>query len=519
MLLRSGRSCRRGATNSLQSVRDQSYLVVCRCAQYRFDGKGKRRGTVISIEPRSVRVSPTLPHRVRRFLRETIMQARFHLSSAWGACFVVAVGCVLLNAVPAAETVERSALVRLLDAAELKGRFAPAQAEQRFEAARAASSDDRLVHYAYGIVLSRLLKFPEAQAQFALASDAPNGPYPPAYRAALFLELQLRRWQSASKTALTFGGEITNSPDAWTNDEDRAVDARWLGQATSAGQLLATNALDVRAWIDVDRQLRRELPTELLDEYSAGFEETLQLRSQFVEQTEESRAIAQQKLAEAQEVERRKLAEKQRETESSRVSLQEIAKGNQEAFQKQLGEFSKQLGLLENQWNQLDERRQHVERSIILLGQELTVLQQAYQNALNQDRDPENPSARTRLRLQGIDQQIARCHLQSLEYQAERDRTITSLRNVQGQANTLLSQRQAAIADYEKQTGEIMKRDEQLEKWSKRIVKKAVELNETPQGNTAEVKTRERKLQSIGAYLALDWEGERQRLRKQVSEE
>lgn len=446
------------------------------------------------------------------------MQSRFHLRSAWGACIVVTTGCVFLNAVPAAETVEQSALVRLLDAAELKGRFAPAQAEQRFEAARAASNDDRLVHYAYGIVLSRLLKFPEAQSQFALAADSPNGPYPPAYRAALYLELQLRRWQSASKTALTFGGAITKSPDAWANDEDRAVDARWLGQATSAGQLLASNVLDVRAWIDVDRQLRQELAAEFLDAYSTGFEETLELRSQLVEQTEESRVNAQQKLAEAQEVERRKLAERQRETESSRVNLKEVAQGNKEAFNKQLGEFSKQLGLLENRWNQLDERRQLVERSIILLGQELTVLQQNYQNILNQDRDPQNPNARTRLRLQGIDQQIARCQLQSLEYQAERDRTIASLRNVQGQANTLLAQRQAAVADYEKQTGEILKRDEQLEKWNQRIIKKAEELEDTPAGNTAEVKHRERKLQTIGAYLSLDWETERQRLLKAAVE-
>ncbi len=434
----------------------------------------------------------------------------------WMSAILVA-WCGTFDRAPAAEPAAKTTLVQLLEAAEFKGRLAPIQAEQRFEAARAASADDRPVHHAYGVVLSRLLKFPEAQAQFALAADSPQGAYPPAFRGALYLELQLRRWPLAAKTALAFGTVFEKSPDAWANAEDRTADARWLGQAASAGQLLTTKGPDVRTWIDVDRQIRERLPPEVLPAYSQGFEETLELRAELVEETEETRTKAQQKLADQQELERRKLLEKGRETESTRVNLKAVVKGNQAAFEKQLGEFAKQLGLLENQWNQLDERRQLVERSIILVGQELTILNQNYQNVLNQDRDPQNPNARTRLRLQGIDQQIATRQLQSLEHQAERDRTITSLRNVQGQANTLLAQRQAAVADYEQQTGEILKRDEQLEKWSKRIVKQAEDLEETPTGNTAEVKGRERKQQTIGAYLSLDWETERQRLLKEAA--
>ena len=167
----------------------------------------------------------------------------------------------------------------------------------------------------------------------------------------------------------------------------------------------------------------------------------------------------------------------------------------------------------------MDKRRESIDQSIFLISQEMTVLKQQYdflaQQIANQGGNRNNQVGfdLNQTRLQAIDQQLAARQIRLLEYQAERNRTVTAMGNVYRQAVDVLAQRQATAAEFERQTGQLQKRDEQLEKWKARLDQQADALEQAdPKGSSSRVKALERKLETIAAYLPFDWEGERQRL-------
>lgn len=412
-----------------------------------------------------------------------------------------------------------AAIVRLLEVTSAQGRSAVTEAGRRFDVARGTAPGDPRAPYAYGVVLANLHQLQAAQQQFAAARGSEQLPFPPAWRAELTLVLLQRQWLPAAELAEQFGRVLGDSAAGCFQPEDRLRDARWLGSAVAAAQSLTVNVDDVKRWLAVDAQLRQRLPAAVRAAYETGFEATLDEHSKLSAELEATRAVVREDQEMQQMVEQQRARDLQRVNDNTRGQFQVIAAGQEKSFEEQMVEFAKQLGTLEREWNRLSNRRQALQRSILLVEQEIYLLRQQYDQLTQQNQSngpnfaiPPRPNL-----VASIDQQIGVRVNQLLQYQAEDGRTLTEMVPVQQRAMAVLAERQAVTQEHERRTGELTARDEQLEKWKQQLEKKIVELDAPAKGLSPEVKSLEQRLKNLGTYLPVNWNAERERLLQELS--
>ncbi|MDZ4685986.1 MAG: hypothetical protein SH850_13035 [Planctomycetaceae bacterium] len=415
----------------------------------------------------------------------------------------------------------RAAQRRLLESADQRGQSAPAEARKRFDSASALADDDRPARYAYGVVLVRLHKAKEALAEFQEAALSDKGLYPPALRAAVFLQLTGHDWKTAADLTRRLGDALVNAPDAWDTDAEWSADARWLGETVSAAQWLVSTAGDVKLWADVDQQLRTALPGDLRTEYVAGFDIVVQRHTELTAKAEAVRQDAVDTEGEKNEAVRKEVLTAKQKVVAQRENLKAAAGDWKKLYDDQMAEFGKELGKLEKDWNSLDTRRQSLEKSIVLTQQEIVLMQQQLDriNSQNNNRRNNNGTGATfGLDLvQTYNVQLGQRQASLIQYQFDWNRTNTQQNQAQQQAAGLLNQRQSAIADYQQRTGQLVDQDGQLDKWNGRLAKQAAELDEPPTGQNAQTRSMQQKLKTVGAYVLWDWEAERQRLLKEAA--
>jgi hypothetical protein len=408
---------------------------------------------------------------------------------------------------------------RLLQSADQRGQAAATEAKRRFETLRVLSAgDERAARYAYGVVLVRLLKQKEALAEFAAATEAEQGPYPPALQAAIFLSLNTRDWKGAAGLARRMGDALLNAPDAWETDTAWSADIRRLGELVSAAQLLVTTADDVKVWADVDQHLRKSLPDSVLAEYAAGFEAVIERQTQLTTRVEELKQDAAEAQGEQNLATLKEVADSKQKVAAQRENLKAAAEDWKKLFDDQMAEYGKQLGKMEKDWTTLDARRQSLERSILLAQQEIAVMQQQLEVMAQQQGNREGQQIGNLNLFQTFNIQMGQRQAQLIQYQFDWNRTAASQNQIQQQAVAMLNQRQSAIADYQKKSGKLIEQDGQLDRWNGRLTKEAAKLEVNPTGETAKTRALQQKLKTVGAYIPWDWEAERQRLLKQLDE-
>jgi hypothetical protein len=424
-------------------------------------------------------------------------------------------GVVADERAPASLTAQR----RLLEVAEQRGPAAVGEAKRRFESARAIVEDDRPVRYAHGVVLVRLLKPKEALTEFQAAATSERGPYPPALRAAIFLGLSGRDGKSAEAFVRRFGDALVNAPDAWTTDAAWSTDARWLGEAVSTAQLILSTASDVKTWSDVDQDLRSTLPEDLRTAYATGFEAVLERHAVLAAKVESVQKDALLAEGEKNEAVRKEVLDAKQKVAAQKENLKVAAGDWKKLYDDQMTEFSKQLGKLEKDWNSLDNRRQSLERSILLTQQEISLMLQQIDQINSQQTNSQISVSGLRVP-SGLDlrqtynQQLGQRQAALIQYQFDWNRTVGQQNQMQQQAVGLVKQQQAAVADYQQRTGQLVQQDGQLDKWNKRLNEQASDLEDPPTGKTAQTRSLQQKLKSAATYLPWDWEAERQRLLK-----
>jgi hypothetical protein len=409
----------------------------------------------------------------------------------------------------------RQAMRQLLEVADERGPTAFALAQRRFQSARGMTTDVRPVQFAYGVVLQRLHRPKEATAAFSNAARHAAGAYPPAYEAWVSSLLAARQWTAAAEALRDYGGILVDKPEAWADAKDRRASADWLGRAVSAAILVAPQGNDVQRFASVDERLRKDLTTDVSVDYLRGFDEVIELHEQLADTGEKSRQEAKVAQEKERETERAVVTDQQGQVASQRENLKLTADEWKKRLDEKQAEFAKQLGQLEKDWNTQDQKRQSVDRSILLAQQEAALLTQQYQALANNER----PSLPERLRMQQVDGQINQRAQQLIQYQLERDRTLAAMQAVYQQATAVLAQRQALIQDYERATGQLVKQDESLRKWNDRLSKQKTALEEVPTGQTAATQAIDQKRKSIGTYLPVDWEAIRQRLLTEYGDE
>lgn len=407
------------------------------------------------------------------------------------------------------EKASRDAIHTLLLTADNRGPQSVGLALRRYQAAKAVQ-DDAETSYAYAIVLLRLNKNREAIAQLARACE---DQHVSAAQAHVTLLLSQRQWTAATEQIEKYSDWLRDDNPHWKNDEARDQFAEWIGRAISVGQIVATNAAEVERFSQLDERVRALMPLTRREAYIRGFDAAITQEENLADTTELVETEEEKKRDAAIAAEQARLKSEQDKTKGDRENLKQTADEWKKTLDNKLADFGKQLGLLEKEWNSLDERRQSLERSILLAQQEQQVLFNRYEAVAannNNNRNQRNPMQQAQL--QQIDRELGIRQQQILQYQQDRNRTITGMNQFYQQALGVINQRQNLVADYERATGQLVQKDESLKKWNDRLQKKEKEVVDSGKGKTAAVQTLDQRRKSVGTYLSTDWEAERQRL-------
>lgn len=401
------------------------------------------------------------------------------------------------------------ALHSLLLTADDRGPASAGLALRRYQSAK-AQRDDADTAYAYAIVLLRLNKTKDAMPLLAQAADKQHLD---AAKAHLTLLLGQKQWTVFTDRVVKYANWLSDDSPQWKTTAARDEYAEWLGRALSVSQQIATTTIELDRLHKIEQAVRGTIPGDQREAYIRGFDAVITESENLANTTEAVQSVEQQKQEQAAEAEKARLRDEQAKAKGDRENLKLTAEEWKKTLDKKLAEFSKQLGLLEKEWNTLDQRRQSLERSIIAAQQSFQVLLNQYEAIRNNGNNNGRPNnGLNQTRLQQLDREMGTRQQQILQYQQDRNQTITSMNQFHQQAQVLLNQRQAFVADYERATGQLVQKDESLKKWNDRLVKKEKDADENAKAKPAAVQTLEQKRRSVSTYLSTDWEAERQRL-------
>lgn len=411
---------------------------------------------------------------------------------------------------PVADKTVQQALHTLLLTADNRGPQSVGLALRRYQTAKALR-DDSDTSYTYAIVLLRLTKTKEALAQLAQATEKQHVS---AAQAQVALLMSQKQWTVATEHIEKYSDWLRDDNPRWKDDEARDQFAEWIGRAISVGQIVGANASEVERFNRLDQRVRGLMPLTRREAYIRGFDAVLQEEEGLANTTEVVQTEEEKKRDEAIAAEKNRLKNEQDKTKGDRENLIQTAEEWKKTLDNKLTEFGKQLGLMEKEWNTLDQRRQTLERSILLAQQEQQLLFNRYEalssNNGNTNRNIPNPRQQTQL--QQIDRELGTRQQQILQYQQDRNRTMTSMNQQYQQAQVVIAQRQNLVADYERATGQLVQKDESLKKWNDRLQKKEKDVVDGAKGKVVAVQTLDQRRKSVGTYLIMDWEAERQRL-------
>ncbi len=408
------------------------------------------------------------------------------------------------------EKATQEALHTLLLTADHRGAQSVGLALRRYQTAKTLQ-DDSETSYAYAIVLLRLNKPKEALAQLAHAS---KDQHVSAAQAQITLLMSQRQWTAATELIEKYSDWLRDDNPRWNDNEARDQFAEWIGRAISVGQIVGTSAAEVDRFSKLDGRVRGLMPLTRRAAYIRGFDGVLSEEENLANTTDVVQTEEEKKRDEAIAAEKERLKNEKDKTKGDRENLKQTAEEWKKTLDGKLAEFGKNLGLLEKEWNTLDQRRQSVERSILAAQQEQQLSLNRYEalqaNSTNGNQGVSN--SRAQAQMQQLDREMGTRQQQILQYQQDRNRTLTGMNQFYQQAQVMINQRQALVADYERATGQLVQKDESLKKWNDRLQKKEKDVVDGAKGKLAAVQSLDQRRKTVGTYLSTDWEAERQRL-------
>jgi hypothetical protein len=380
------------------------------------------------------------------------------------------------------------------------------EALKHLNLARRAAPGDPRVDYAHGLVLLKQSQMKPAVAQFEAALKQDDGRYWPAWQAAIWGYLVDKQFETGLNKLDDYAEVVhaAEKPDEVSEAQRDA--ARWIGQLIEA----LTRCADSKKLHDLLAAHQVHLLETFGDELSEAVEagrESIRDREFVLEQ-----AVGTARQVADKEKERRK------QDRSTRLDkdLEGLGKAKEDAnksaeewkewLDETLAKADKQLGLFERDYKFLEQRAQSLMQSITLVGRELTVLQMGIGSM--------NPRTTDPFTAQNAQFQLQQRQNQMFGYQLDYNATVGRMTDVAQQGSLLTQQRAEAVQRYEKETGQLVKKNADLAKWTARLKDEKQKLTVQKPAAKGGKKAAGDKKQAftLKSYLPLEFDVEKERV-------
>jgi hypothetical protein len=320
------------------------------------------------------------------------------------------------------------------------------------------------VDYAHGLVLLKQSQTKPAVAQFEAALKQDDGRYWPAWQAAIWGSLVDKQYDTGLNRLDDYAAivQAAEKPDEVSEAQREA--ARWIGQLIEA----LTRCADSKKLHD----LLAAHQVHLLETFGDELSEAVEAGRESIREREF--ALEQAAGTARQVADKEKQRRKQDKSSKIDKDLEGLGKAKEDAkksaeewkewLDDTLAKADKQLGLLERDYKFLDQRAQSLMQSITLVGREITVLELGLSRA-----DPVRNPFPAGMSSQQALFQLQQRQNQMFGYQLDYNATVGRMSDVAQQGSTLTQQRAEAIQRYETATGQLVKKNADLAKWTARL--------------------------------------------------
>jgi hypothetical protein len=382
------------------------------------------------------------------------------------------------------------------------------EAQKHLGLARQAAPGDPRVDYAQGLVLLRQSQMKPAIAQFDAALKLDGGRYWPAWQAAIWGRLVDKQYEEALTRLDEYAALVQAAEEPDEISEAQREAARWVGRLIEA----LSRCADSRKLHDLLAahmvQLLDTFGDELSEEVDAG-REAIREREFALDQA----AGTARQVADKEKERRRKdrstkidkdIAGLGQEKQDAKKSAEEWKEWLDDTLKK----ADKQLGLLERDYKYLEQRAQSLNQSMTLLGQEITTLNLGISSM--------NIRTANAFAAQNAQFQLQQRQNQMFGYQLDYNATVGRMSDVAQQGNLLAQQRAGAIRSYETATGQLVKKNADLDKWTARLKDEKQKLTvqdpaANPKGNKKAAADRKQPF-TLKSYLPLEFEVEKEHI-------
>ncbi len=371
------------------------------------------------------------------------------------------------------------------------------------EARRVAPGDPR-VAYVHGLVLLKQVQTKPAVDQFDAAAKLDGGRYWPAWQAAIWGHLIEKQYDAGLARLAEYAKVVRTAEKSDEVSEAQRHAARWIGQLIEALSVGADSKKVHELLAAHEAQVLGAFGDELSEEVEAG-RESVREREAALEQ-----AAGEARRTSDRDKERRKKdkASKIDKDIEGLGKAKDDDKKNAEDWKAwldaTLAKADKQLGLLERDYNFLNQRAESLSQSIMLAGQEITALEgnlMMYRS--NRSQGPAyNWNAQY---------QLQQRQNQFFGYQLDYNATVGRMQGVAQQGNLLSAQRAEAVARYETATGQLVKNDAAFDKWTTRLKdeKQKLTVAKPPAKGNKKVPAGHAHQFSLKSYVPLDFDAEK----------
>jgi hypothetical protein len=407
---------------------------------------------------------------------------------------------------PSAELVK--SIQELLEEGFTPGPKRLQEAKKKLESARQLSNADPRLDYAYCLVLLKQSQQKQAIVQFEAAVGRGGAPYWPAWQALIWTQLIDRQYEAGLDRLEQYAALVRKSGDPSETTEAQRDAVRWMGQILE-GLDKSLTAKKLREMVE-----RREV--RLRESLGDDLSETLDLGRDIVDEREA--ALSEQAGLAQEAVEKRQARRRESQAEKLESNLDNLGKERENAkkgaedrkksFDETLAKADKKLGLLEKDYQALVKRSESLQQSIILIGREIT--------SLDVQLNMNNNLPQNQQRFMGqAAQQLMQRQNQMLNYQLEYNATIGRMEQTSRQGQITLRERAAIVQKYEKATGELVKKNAELDKWAARVADKKKKLDVQATGKAAKKGSKtaaDRRVLTLKSYVPLDLDAEKARV-------
>lgn len=377
-------------------------------------------------------------------------------------------------------------------------------AQKKLASARNLAADDPRLDYAYGLVLLKHAQSRQAIVQFEAAVGRSGTAYWPAWQALIWSQLVEKQYDKGFGRLDEFAALVRKAGEDGELTDPQRDAARWMGQILEALDKTVT-AKKLHELVEQhDNRLHEVLGDELYSTLQLGRDLIEERDGELSKQADASQASAEKGRARRKQTEADKLENDLKDLDKEKANTAKSAEEWKDWLDEALGKADKELSRLEKEYHSLETRSETLRQTITSLGRDLTALDLQLNTIAS--------AGATGSAIQQTQQRYLQRQNQLVNSQMEYNVTIGKMSQTAQQGRVAYQQRAAIVQKYEKATGQLVKKNAELDKWSARVADKKKKLDMPAAKAKGARSAPERKVVSLKSFVPLDLDDEKARV-------